>query len=188
MAADQTALDAAIADIGTHADSIDAAVTALVAKIEASPSAPDFSSEVAALQAATGNLQTATDDANTALAAGPAAPVSPVAPAEGPAVVSAVTDDNPTGPNPPDSLEQGVIDDASAVAAAQAENVAAPDPAVSAPVPGDPASTPTLVSGPQTSGVVADDGTVQADGSVAPDAADASDGLLSPPAPDDSAA
>jgi flagellin-like hook-associated protein FlgL len=67
LMADQAELDQAIADLTTHTDSIDAAVTALVDKIGQSPAAADFATEVAALQAATGNLQTATDAANAAL-------------------------------------------------------------------------------------------------------------------------
>lgn len=74
---DQAALDAAVADIGTHADSIDAAVTALVAKINASPAAADFTAEVATLTTASGNLQTATDAANAALAPPPAPAPAP---------------------------------------------------------------------------------------------------------------
>jgi hypothetical protein len=65
--ADQADLDTAIQDLTTHTDAIDQAVTALVDKIGQSPAAADFATEVAALQAATGNLQTATDAANAAL-------------------------------------------------------------------------------------------------------------------------
>lgn len=72
LMADQAALDAAVADIGTHADAIDAAVTALVAKLQTLPNAADFTAEVSALTAASGNLQTATDAANAALAPPPA--------------------------------------------------------------------------------------------------------------------
>jgi hypothetical protein len=67
MAADQAALDQAVADLVTHTDAIDAAVTALIDKINSSPAAADFQAEVDALTAATGNLQTATAAANTAL-------------------------------------------------------------------------------------------------------------------------
>jgi hypothetical protein len=67
MAADQAALDQAIADLATHADAIDAAVQALIDKINSSPAAADFQAEVDALTAATGNLSTATDAANAAL-------------------------------------------------------------------------------------------------------------------------
>jgi uncharacterized membrane protein YccC len=67
MAADQAALDQAVADLVTHTDAIDAAVTALIDKINSSPAAADFQTEVDALTAATGNLQTATNAANTAL-------------------------------------------------------------------------------------------------------------------------
>lgn len=67
LMADQAALDTAVADLVTHTDAIDSAVTALIDKINASPAAADFATEVAALQTATGNLQTATDAANSAL-------------------------------------------------------------------------------------------------------------------------
>ena len=65
--ADQAELDQAIADLTTHTDAIDAAVVALIDKINASPAAADFATEVASLQAATGNLQAATDAANAAV-------------------------------------------------------------------------------------------------------------------------
>jgi hypothetical protein len=67
MAADQAALDQAVSDLVTHTDSIDTAVVALIAKLEAAGVTADFQTEVDALTAATGNLQTATDAANTAL-------------------------------------------------------------------------------------------------------------------------
>jgi hypothetical protein len=67
MAADQAALDQAVADLVTHTDAIDAAVQALIDKINSTPGTPDFSAEIASLTAATGNLQTATDAATTAL-------------------------------------------------------------------------------------------------------------------------
>jgi hypothetical protein len=67
MAADQAALDQAVQDLVAHTDAIDQAVVALIAKLEASGVTADFQAEVDALQAATGNLQTATDAANTAL-------------------------------------------------------------------------------------------------------------------------
>lgn len=73
MAADQAALDQAISDLTAHADAIDTAVQALVDKINSTPGAPDFTAEVAALTTASGNLQTATEAANTALSPPPTA-------------------------------------------------------------------------------------------------------------------
>jgi chromosome segregation ATPase len=67
MAADQAALDQAVNDLVAHTDAIDSAVQALIDKLAASGVTADFQAEVDALQAATNNLQTATDQANTAL-------------------------------------------------------------------------------------------------------------------------
>lgn len=67
MATDQAALDQAVNDLVTHTDAIDAAVQALIDKINSTPGTPDFSTEIEALTAATGNLQSSTEAANTAL-------------------------------------------------------------------------------------------------------------------------
>jgi hypothetical protein len=67
MAADQAALDQAVQDLVAHTDAIDTAVASLIQKLADAGVTADFQAEVDALQAATGNLQTATDAANTAL-------------------------------------------------------------------------------------------------------------------------
>lgn len=77
LAVDQEALDAAITDVGQHAADLEAQLTALIAKIEASGVPTDFTEEVAALQATSAGLQTATEAANAALAPEPPAPPTP---------------------------------------------------------------------------------------------------------------
>lgn len=111
MAVSQADFDLALA---AYIADVDQGVQLLIAKAEQHAPEADFSSELAIIDGAKVSF-------DSALASLPqeAPPSEPQAPAEGPAVVSAVVGD-PTGPNPPDSVEQAGLDAANATAAAQA--------------------------------------------------------------------